>query len=511
MDRTARVFISYREKPPDQDLARTFHKALLDRGHHPFLAQEAIRLGDFWPQRIEQAMQAADYFLLLLSESAGLSEFVTEEVRRARELRQSRPGDKPVILPIRVRLRRDHPLNYDLRSYLSRIQHRDWGSEADTPGLVAEILELIEQGGSEPVQVSAQTSPPLIEKDRPLPIAEPELPAGVIQVASRYYMDRPPAEERCFQEIAKPGSLIRIKAPRQMGKTSLMARILHQAKELGHRTLPLSLQESDRSQRQDLDRLLLWMCEAVWEEFGISQSPDQVWNPRVGSKRNCTNYFSRILLQEIPEPLVLGLDELDLVFEFPQVATDFGGLLRSWNESAKTKPIWQKLKLVIVHSTEPYMITDIMQSPLANVGYTVELPDLTQTQVQDLVDRHGLRLGDTDLGRLWDLVRGHPYLVRVALYELVQGSMGLDRLLAEAGTEAGIYGGHLRRLLWLLQQREDLSQAMGRIVEASGPVRLNLVERYQLESLGLTRLEGNEVVARYGLYRQYFRDQLSGG
>jgi hypothetical protein len=39
-------------------------------------------------------------------------------------------------------------------------------------------------------------------------------------------VERPPVEANCYQEIVKPGALIRVKAPRQMGKTSLMQRIL---------------------------------------------------------------------------------------------------------------------------------------------------------------------------------------------------------------------------------------------------------------------------------------------
>ena len=60
---------------------------------------------------------------------------------------------------------------------------------------------------------------------QPLPAAAPELPGGQVDLASRFYIDRPPIESRCYETIDQPGALIRIKAPRQMGKTSLMARI----------------------------------------------------------------------------------------------------------------------------------------------------------------------------------------------------------------------------------------------------------------------------------------------
>ena len=122
---SANVFISYRSKNPDQLLAKDFQKALQAKGHEAFMAAASIRLGDNWSQRIDQALESCDYLLLLLSEKSAASEMVTEEVRRARELRDSRSGNKPIILPIRVQFPISSPLNYDLRGYLSRIQQRD--------------------------------------------------------------------------------------------------------------------------------------------------------------------------------------------------------------------------------------------------------------------------------------------------------------------------------------------------------------------------------------------------
>ncbi len=60
-------------------------------------------------------------------------------------------------------------------------------------------------------------------------------------------MERPPLEANCYETVLKPGALIRIKAPRQMGKTSLMSRILLHASsaESGVPTVPLSFQLAD--------------------------------------------------------------------------------------------------------------------------------------------------------------------------------------------------------------------------------------------------------------------------
>jgi hypothetical protein len=182
------------------------------------------------------------------------------------------------VLAIRVNCPRSAPLNHDLRSYLQGIGQREWKSPADTPTLIQEILSLIsesgewgtrgsfwglgamgtsghslgirsdgEQEGS--AEESTHTPPPL-------PVADPELPSGQVRLASAFYVERVPYEALCYKEILQPGALIRIKAPRQMGKTSLMARILYQAKEQGYRTVPLSFQHADTAVFTNLNELL---------------------------------------------------------------------------------------------------------------------------------------------------------------------------------------------------------------------------------------------------------------
>lgn len=86
---------------------------------------------------------------------------------------------------------------------------------------------------------------------------------------------------------------------------------------------------------------------------------------------------------------MLGLDEVDLVFQYLKIAKDFFSLLRAWHERGRNEPIWQKLRLIIVHSREVYIPLNMQESPF-NVGLPVELPELTLSQVEDLLQRHGL-------------------------------------------------------------------------------------------------------------------------
>ena len=63
------------------------------------------------------------------------------------------------------------------------------------------------------------------------------------------------------------------------------------------------------------------------------------------------------------------------------IADDFCRLLRGWYDMARRGSrigaIWQKLRLVVVHSTEVYSSLDINSSPLAGIGLEIELPEFS--------------------------------------------------------------------------------------------------------------------------------------
>ncbi|RMF28011.1 MAG: hypothetical protein D6756_00950, partial [Cyanobacteria bacterium J083] len=311
----------------------------------------------------------------------------------------------------------------------------------------------------------------------------PELPEGEIDLHSPFYIERPPIESLCRATILQPGALIRIKAPRQMGKTSLMSRILHSAQAANYRTVYLTFQLAEQSVFSSLDRFLKWFCANIGHSLGIANKLPEYWDDFLGSSMNCKAYFEQYLLPEISQPLVLGLDEVDKIFEYPEIAADFLGLLRAWHEESKRTEVWRGLRLIVVHSTEVYIPMDINQSPF-NVGLAIDLPEFNEEQVAELSKRYGLNWNKEEIKTLMDLVGGHPYLIRVAMYEAARGEQKLERIIKEANTEAGIYGDHLRRHLWILSKYPELMAGMKQLVNSNSALRLDSTIGFKLESMG---------------------------
>ncbi|HIK24841.1 MAG TPA: AAA-like domain-containing protein [Thermosynechococcus sp. M46_R2017_013] len=518
------VFISHSSNGTDLQLASALQAVLQKAGHQPFMASQSIRLGEAWAQRIDQELKRCDFFVLLLSQTAAQSEMVLEEVRTVKQLQAQRSDRRPFILPVRVNFPLDMPLNYELRGYLHRLQQRFWRSPADTDPLLQEILDLV-NATTAPVAISSESAQetiaepapadPLVRDGAPVPVAEPELPEGQVEVASAFYIERPPIEQRCRETLLQPGSLIRIKAPRQMGKTSLMARLLYRATQEGYGTVPLSFQLADAQVFSDLEKLLRWLCASVGRRLGLENRLNEYWDDIFGSKYNCTAYFEEYLLPNCQKagtrfesrPLVLGLDEVDRVFEYPNVASDFFGLLRAWHEEGKNRDIWRNLRLIVVHGTEVYIPLDINQSPF-NVGLAVDLPEFNQEQIAELCRLHGLNLSEAQLQELQHLVGGHPYLIRLSLYHLARQELSWQELIANAASETGLYRDHLRRQWWHLQQQEDLVPAFREILQADKGSLVDSTIGFKLHSLGLITLEGNLAQVRCDLYRRYFGDRL---
>jgi AAA-like domain len=332
-------------------------------------------------------------------------------------------------------------------------------------------------------------------------------PEGPVPLDSPFYIESEGVESLCYAEIARPAALIRIKAPRLMGKTSLIVRILAQAQS--DRTVYLDFNSIERGIITNLDKFLRWLCLMVGQQLQLDNHLKLHWDTEIlGSNDNCTAYFEEHLLSKIASPLVLALDNVDRIFPHAEVVEDFLGMLRSWHEKGKISPIWKQLRLVLAHSTECYIPLDLNQSPF-NAGVPVELVEFNSAQVKELSHLYGLDWNPLQIKTLMDMIGGHPYLTGLAFYEISSGKMKLEQLLHEASTERGIYSNHLRRHLETLQRGTPLAEAFSTVVMASEPVELDSTQIYKLHSMGLVQQQNNQVMPRCSLYRDYFRRVLS--
>ncbi|HLO86437.1 MAG TPA: AAA-like domain-containing protein [Nostocaceae cyanobacterium] len=333
-------------------------------------------------------------------------------------------------------------------------------------------------------------------------------PDGPVPLDCPFYIERPPIENLAYQEITQPGCVIRIRAPKQMGKSSLMLRLLKFAQMQEYQTVNLNCSQIDTSCLNDLNKFLRGFCLRVANSLEISPNLDDYWDEEIGSKLSCSFYFKNYLLKQIKESLVLAFNEIDQIFEYPELAREFFPMLRSWYEEARTDTDWQKLRLVVVYSTEEYVALDINRSPF-NIGLPLNLPEFTQSQVKDLAQRHGLNWSDQEVMALMELVGGHPSLVRIALYYICTQGITLNELLQESIASNSIFHNHLWRQWITLQNNPQLVKAMQTIITSEKGCSIDPIQAYKLESQGLIYHDGKQIKPRCELYRAYFRQIFS--
>jgi hypothetical protein len=211
------------------------------------------------------------------------------------------------------------------------------------------------------------------------------------------------------------------------------------------------------------------------------------------------------VLPESDASVVLAMDEVDRLLQ-TDFYKDFFALMRSWHNSRAIDPIWDKLNIVLVISTEPYLlIPDSSQSPF-NVGLEIGLVDFNAPQVSDLNVRHGSPVKEVDFSQFFDLFSGHPYLTRKALYTLVTEEMDWKTLARIATDDQGPFGDHLRRYHWLLRNEPELRDAFKEVIQSDRCG--DDMALFRLLRRGLIKSAGDVCKCRNDLYRKYFEEKL---
>ena len=323
---------------------------------------------------------------------------------------------------------------------------------------------------------------------------------------SPLYLVRSEDEAKASRVILEPGALVRIRGSRGMGKTSLINQLLHQATGADCKTAYLSLREIDLAVGTSLDSFLREFCLQVANTLHIPDQLDEYWDDFFGSTICCKSYFEEYLLPEVSTPVVLALDDVDCIFDLQDLADDFFGLLRAWHEDAKTREIWQRLRLIVAHSTDLYVPQNINKSPF-NVGFPIDLVPFSPDQILSLLDRWQVSLSFAEVNTLAQFVGGRPDLLQPACQALSKNGEGLTNLIQAALTVDGPFQTPLKRLQQSLENRSQLGPVLAAVNSGETIESLNHKDLYHLDSLGLIVVADQKIQFSCGLYVQWFENR----
>lgn len=325
--------------------------------------------------------------------------------------------------------------------------------------------------------------------------------------ASPFYVERL-CDRIARDEQTQAAYTLTIKGPRQMGKSSLLSRVMNTAIERGMRVAFLDFQSFGQEAMDDAALFYPQFCYLIEDALDIPFQSEAFMQAPLTAPMKCKRFMERHVLPACGEQgLLLAMDEADRMLD-SHWRSDFFGMLRAWHNLRSTSPAkWGRFSLAMAISTEPALLIDnISQSPF-NVGRTIDLEDFTLAEVRCANTAHGSPLGEAELVKLHQLVAGQPYLCRKALYLLCQGRYSFAALEAEADSEGGPFGDHLRAQLIRLGRRPEVRAAL---YTALSTGKCPDEMRMRLMAAGLIVEQNGRLQARCPLYQRYFTRVLRG-
>lgn len=343
------------------------------------------------------------------------------------------------------------------------------------------------------------TAPQTVANHRHVPV-DFDPSGGALKIDSAYYVRRS-ADDRAEAGIDRGEGVILLQGPRQVGKSSLLARALAHARSKNISTVLCDFQSFGESQLGDEERLYKTLAHSASSQLKSELNLEQSWSSWLGPNMNLDAVLGHLLAHNGGR-VIWGIDEADRLFGRPY-SNDFFGLLRSWHNRRALDPggPWSKLTLVLSYAAEAHLfISDLNQSPF-NVGIRLPLRDFSIEEVTDLASRYNIR-SEREIEVVYRTTNGHPFLSRRAFAFLSQGRT-CDDLEASCALPDGPFGDHLQIMLGTIHRDPELLSEIERIL--SGKAIQGPTSRARLIAAGILSNDSHAMAFRVPAYSTYFR------
>ncbi len=467
-----------RNSEPDEHVLSVLERSLADAGYQVVVDRN---------MQIERNIRDADVVIPLLSEASKDSDMLSYEVEVANDAARSGQG-KPKLIPLRIAYQ--GPLGGSLHSILSALPSVVWNGQGDDASMVSQLLAAM-------------------QKRQQMDQDGAKEPIGAIPPGSKFYIARP-SDDALNQALSRQDSIVLVKGGRQMGKTSLLARGLQQARNSGLTAVYTDLQKLDSANLAGIKPFYFSLARMLADTLDIDTDIEQTWRDFKPASVNFEQYLKKQVIAKVNGHLFWALDEVDRLF-----TTDFGsdvfGLFRSWHNERATDPetAVNRLTLIISYATEAHLfIADPNQSPF-NVGTKLELRDFTVEQEEVLNQLFGAPLSSDDqIARFNALVNGQPYLTKRGLHDLAMTQMPFEEFIKISGLDEGPFGDHLRRILVMLSRDQTMSDAVRSVLNGANDLTMEAFYRLRAAGIVVGDSVGN-VRMRNLLYTEYLRNHLT--
>jgi WD40 repeat protein len=224
------------------------------------------------------------------------------------------------------------------------------------------------------------------------------------------------ADKDLYQGL-KNGEICYVLNSRQMGKTSLRFRTMHQLKSEGMACAAIDLQQIG-SRDISVDQWYAGLVKRLVSSFGLSPEINvrAWWQERafLSPVQRLGELIEEVLSRLVNQKIVIFVDEIDSTLSLNFNSDDFFALIRACNEN-------ERVTFALLGVATPYsLIRDKNRSPF-NIGQGIQLDGFRMEEVQPLVLGLTGKAEDPDavLKAILDWTGGQPLLTQ-RLCKLVQ-------------------------------------------------------------------------------------------
>ena len=250
---------------------------------------------------------------------------------------------------------------------------------------------------------------------------------GTLDPKRHVYIERP--EDARVLGLLLDHQFVNIISPRQMGKSSLMIRVLQELESSGVRAVHIDMSTLVEFSA-DADVFYTEFLTKIGFELKLPIRVEEWWKAHASksTNRRLIEFFQSVVLDNVDGPIVIFIDEIDSTLPLPYTDSLFATIRGMYNQRPLIS-VFSRLTFCLLGVASPNdLIKDPRTTPY-NVGTTLELGDFSADRDDLSVLRAHLGpLSDRLLPRILYWTGGHPYLTMKLCSELAHDERGATKV-----------------------------------------------------------------------------------